>query len=180
MAITQTDLFDTSFNSPVDSVMDFLARVPHCLEGIYTHAGFRSVWESQSAFDIEYPLFVHALKEAQEELRKEMAQLHMAMIDPALGAGNRKDFEQRLTQAGLTGASLRLKVQLLNRLYGRWRIVGDSPDNFMEMISPLRALLKYLNKVQESLIMAVPGLLALKTINEAAEAGMDNGEFAGA
>ena len=133
---------------PIDSLKDFLEEVRKLFDNITYH------WD-QIFIPAE---FRGRLVDAWDELRPAITRLKDEVDSPYN--------ETKLEEAGLSGNQLQLKLGILNRIWEKFKDSGTA--------KLLRKLLGWINKILESLAMAIPGGEAVKELKDAIEELMDS------
>jgi hypothetical protein len=171
---------------PIEIVLNFCDHVPTMLEFIFLNPGFGELVDASfEETNVSYTLFSNSLAEAGEVLSINVEEIRARLRGDGPQNENtdpnayRQQFLGQLQRIGFTGNSLELKANLLNRrlrqLFQTMQKLGKDIVDFAikPLVKLIRALLKFLNKLFESLKIVIPGLDAIKEIKDVGEEYLD-------
>lgn len=164
------DWFDLSQGSgELETVLDFMERVPDNLKFLFNRPSFRDLLDEDAEYGISSDLFFSALSEAKAQLDVELEVFKDNLYDENF----RSSANLILVQIGFTNDSLKLKANVLKRLWADVTNVDPYGGIISFASSPIvkltRKFLTYLNSLLGSLTKLVPGVDGIKEIKEIGE-----------
>ncbi|MBB6239006.1 hypothetical protein HDC90_003653 [Pedobacter sp. AK013] len=167
-------------SSDLNNVISFIEKLPDNLEKICEVDTFKTLLNNdKDHYQVDYSLFEEAFNEAKKVLKDNVAILKDQISHINLSyQENLKTVNDILNDIGFTGASLKLKARLLNKLWDGVISAGNGIISFTSnpIIKALKKFLTYLNNLLGSLKTLLPGIDAFKEIKEVIESYLDEAE----